>query len=248
MQTYRRAWSRVTVAVVAIGGAVPLVAWCLASPLTFAAAFAAGCVARRLAVRGSVTWPVRRHGGLLVEAAVVDTWEWRVLRVLPALALSAIGWTLLLGSAGLSLLLVDALVGLPLLAAALPGGADRWPDGKRVERVPDTVEHLIRCEVTAGEGAGRPREMEQAAASGRVSPALWPGPRTLLPDLDDTELWHAWEASARVLRQRPDPASVLAILTARARYLDALAERDPEGSGRRLALEEPDDWPVDPPS
>ena len=79
--------------------------------------------------------------------------------------------------------------------------------------------------------------------------ASWPGPRTLLPDLDDDELLHAWESSTRALSLRPGPAALLRIVTARARYLDALAERDPDGVARRLSFGERDDWtPFDPPT
>jgi hypothetical protein len=70
----------------------------------------------------------------------------------------------------------------------------------------------------------------------------WPGPRTLLPDLDDDELQHAWDSSTRALTLGPGPAALLRIVAARARYLDALDERDPEGLARRLAMGEQDHW------
>jgi hypothetical protein len=62
----------------------------------------------------------------------------------------------------------------------------------------------------------------------------------LLPDLDDDELLHAWDASTRALNLRPEPAALLRIVTARARYLDALDERDPDGLADRLAMGERD--------
>jgi hypothetical protein len=37
-------------------------------------------------------------------------------------------------------------------------------------------------------------------------------------------------------------------VAARARYLDALVERDPEGVARRLALGQQDDWTFDSPA
>ena len=73
-------------------------------------------------------------------------------------------------------------------------------------------------------------------------PTSWPGPRTLLPDLDDDELQHAWDSSTRALNLGPAPAALLRIVAARARYLDALDERDPDGLARRLAMGERDHW------
>ena len=214
MQTYRRVWSVASRALVVVGGVVPLVAWCVASPWTFAAALAAACWTPRLAV-----------------PAFVDDRQWQILRLLPGLALAAVGWSMLLGAAGVALLLVDAAFGLPTLAR---DRHNRWPDGLDVGHVPDTVEELVPASSTESAAA--------ATMASMTARASWRGPRTLIPDLDDDELLHAWDSSTHALSLRPGPAALLRIVTARARYLDALDERDPDGSARRLAMGEPDHW------
>jgi hypothetical protein len=149
---------------------------------------------------------------------------------MPAVALAAVGWTVLLGASGVALLLVDAAFGLPIRAG---DRRNRWPDGLDVGRVPDTVEELAPASVT---------NSAAASTTSITSPEPWPGPRTLLPDLDDDELLHAWDASTRALNLRPEPAALLRIVTARARYLDALDERDPDGLAGRLAMGDRDHW------
>ena len=214
VRTYRRAWIVASRVLVAVGGVVPLVIWCIASPWTFAVVLAAGCWACRSAGRTAFT----RVGGRLAEFSLVDVRRWEPLRLLPALALAAVGWSMLAGAAGVALLLVDAAFGLPILAQERLG---RWPDGREVGDIPATVEE----------------------PSYRVSaPMSWPGPRTLLPDLDDDELQHAWDSSTRALSLGPAPAALLRIVAARARYLDALDERDPDGLASRLAMGERDHW------
>jgi hypothetical protein len=44
------------------------------------------------------------------------------------------------------------------------------------------------------------------------------------------------------LRAESDPAARLRIVAARAHYLDALAERDPEGMARQLSMEGSAGW------
>jgi hypothetical protein len=214
VQTYRRAWSGATRALVVMGGVVPLLAWCVASPWTFAAALAVACWAPRPAV-----------------PHFLDARQWQLLRLLPAFALAAFGWSMLLGAAGAALLLVDAAFGLPILAG---DRRDRWPDGQDLSRIPDTIEDLAPASTTESAAA--------RSTTAITAPEPWPGPRTLLPDLDDSELLHAWESSTRALGLRPGPEALLGIVTARARYLEALDERDPDGLARRLAIGERDHW------
>ena len=227
MQMYRRAWSGATRALVVVGAVVPLLAWCVASHWTFAAALAAACWARGLAGRAGSSGAGRQLQHRFAAVPLDDVRDWRLLRLLPALALAALGWSMLLGAAGAGLLLVDVAFGLPILAR---DRLDRWPDGRDVGDIPDTVEELA------------------PAASSESSTALsplsvsWPGPRTLLPDLADDELLHAWESSTRALGLRPGPAALLGIVSARARYLDALDERDPDGLAGRLAMGDRDHW------
>jgi hypothetical protein len=247
VQTYGRVWTWVTLTVAGVGLVTPVVAWCLATPLTFAVALAVACGACRLAGRGTSTEPIRRLGRRLVPAPVVDAGRQRLMQMLPVLAVAAACWSHLLGAPGLALPLVVALLGLPLLLPGRPGCPDQWPDRMSLDDVPEGVEQLVRSDVPAANGTGGAREPEQAARPGPAPHVLWPGPRTLCPDLDDTQLLHAWEASARVLRLHPEAATMLGIVTARARYLDALAERDPDGFGRPLGFEEGEDWTTDPP-
>jgi hypothetical protein len=247
VQTYRRAWSAASLAVVVVGGVVPLLVWCVASPWIFAVALGAACCARGLVVRAASSGVGRRLRQRLAPVPHVDVRVWQLLRLLPAVALAVVGWSLLLGPAGAALLLVDAAFGLPILADVRH---DRWPDGRDVGLIPDTVEELAPASsrelapasseaVTASSEAGAPS----------TTPGSWPGPRTLLPDLDDDELLHAWESSTRALGLRPGPEALLGIVTARARYLDALDERDPDGLARRLVMGDRDCWTsFDPPA
>jgi hypothetical protein len=237
---------------VVVGCVVPLVAWCVVSPWTFAVALAGASWASRIAVRTSWSSVGRRVRHRLAAAPLVDDREWQLVQLLPVLTLAAVGWSMLLGAAGLALLLVDAVFGLPLLAG---DRQDRWPDGDDVGRVPDTVEELTPAgvvevvEVVDGREVVLPGRREEWPAAPTPASAPWPGPRTLLPDLDDEELLHAWESSTRALSLQPGPAALLRIVTARARYLDALAERDPDGVARRLAPGDRDDWTsFDPPT
>jgi hypothetical protein len=181
---------------------------------------------------------VERLRHRLAVAPLVDVRQWQLLRLLPALAFAAVGWSMLLGAAGAALLLVDAAFGLPILAG---DRHHRWPDGRDVGHIPDTVEELAPA--PSEEPASASPE-SAAASSTKLMTALvpWPRPRTLLPDLDDDELLHAWESSTRALGLRPGPEALLGIVTARARYLDALDERDPDGLARRLAMGERDHW------
>jgi hypothetical protein len=240
--TYRRVWIRATRTVVVVGCLGALVVWCLASRWTFAVAMALAWGLWRTNEPDSSSELVRMLRSRAVAASVVEDREWRYLRLLPALVLAGVGWSMLLGAAGAGLLLVDAAFALPILAG---GRHDRWPDGRDVGHVPDTVEELAPTGVEGVVGRG---ELAQPASSGVSSAApsrasvSWPGPRTLMPDLDDEELLHAWDSSTRALELDPGPAALLRIVAARARYLDALAERDPEGLARRIALGQPDDW------
>ena len=227
MQMYRRAWSGATRALVVAGAVVPLLAWCVASHWTFAAALAVACWACGLAVRAGSSGAGRRLMHRFAAVPLVDVRDWRLLRLLPALALAALGWSMLLGAAGAALLLVDVVFGLPIVAR---DRQDRWPDGRDVGDIPDTVEELAPAS-----------SKESAAASSPVS-VSWPGSRTLLPDLADDELLHAWESSTRALGLRPGPEALLGIVSARARYLDALDERDPDGLAGRLAMGDRDHW------
>ena len=210
----------------AVGGVVPLVVWCIASPWTFAAALAAGCWACGSAGRAAST----RVGRRLAEVSGVDVRHGQLLRLLPAFAIAAAGWGMLAGAAGPALLLVDAALGLPILVGER---LHRWPDGRDESHIPDTAEELAPV---------AHRASSEVSSASSPEPVSWPGPRTLLPDLDDDELQHAWDSSTRALNLGPAPAALLRIVAARARYLDALDERDPDGLASRLAMGERDHW------
>jgi len=220
VRTYRRAWLGASRALVAVGAVVSLVIWCIASPWTFAGAIAAGC------------WACGSAG----RAAFARAGQWGLLWLLPAVALATVGWSMLAGPAGAALLLVAAAFGLPILAHERLG----WlPDRPDVDHVPDTVEELSHP--TSSEVRSTTSSTARSPASS-PAPTSWPGPRTLLPDLDDDELQHAWDSSTRALNLGPAPAALMRIVAARARYLDALDERDPDGLARRLAMGERDHW------
>jgi len=179
-----------------------------------------------------------------------DDREWDLLRLLPSFVLTVFGWTVLLSSGGLALLLVTVAFVMPHVVVTL----QRWrPDRLGLGPVPDTVEQLSPTNlVTTVDVLGRlegrlDQDAGHTVTVGEYRAALlrcdaWSGPRTLLPDLDDGELMHAWECSTRALSLRPEPAVLLRIATARGRYLDAMAERDPTTVSRLLARSEQDDW------
>jgi hypothetical protein len=157
-----------------------------------------------------------------------------------AFLVSALGWHLLLGGAGTALVLVDALLGLPLLLPVGPSLQSEFEAFKEFEGIrpnapPDLPEPRSALDVVTSE-PDRPTSAPTApTAPTEVEKRR--GPRTLLPGLSDTELWHAWRASARALLVESNPAARLRIVAARSHYLDALAERDPEWMARQLSTE-----------
>jgi hypothetical protein len=56
-------------------------------------------------------------------------------------------------------------------------------------------------------------------------------------NLSNAELSHAWRASYRALGRSHDPRELARIAAARARYLDAVQERDPAGFARWVCSE-----------
>ena len=253
MQAYRCAWTRVTVVVLASGAVVLVVAWALASPRTLAAALALSWLATRASRPIRSLRAVGRRWLRLAgapqehEAATLRGVGW-----LSAFLVSALGWHLLLGGAGTALLLVDALLGLPLL---LPVGASlqsEFEAFKEFEGIPpaepvDVPEPRSAVDVVTSAADRTPTvptvptvPTEPAELAEPNAPPGFEarrGPRTLLPGLSDTELWHAWRASGRALRVESNPAARLRIVAARSHYLDALAERDPEWMARQLSME-----------
>ena len=246
MQAYRCAWTRVTVVVLAAGSVVLIGAWALASPRTLAATLAIWWLATR------ATGPTRSLRALFrrwlrlagtpeqLEAATA-----RGVGLLAAFLVSAIGWHLLLGGAGTALVLVDALLGLPLL---LPVGASLQSEfeafkefeGIRPAEPVDVPQPRSAVDVVTIEPDSPLAPTVPTVPTEPIAPTGGEdrrGPRTLLPGLSDTELWHAWRASAQALRVESNPAARLRIVAARSHYLDALAERDPEWMARQLSVE-----------
>ena len=157
-----------------------------------------------------------------------------------AFLVSALGWHLLLGGAGTALVLVDALLGLPLLL----------PVGTSIQSEFEAFKEFKEIRSTEPVDVPEPRSANDVGTSEPDRPTSAPtaaiaptgveeqrGTRTLLPGLSDTELWHAWRASARALQVESNPAARLRIVAARSHYLDALAERDPQWMARQLTME-----------
>jgi hypothetical protein len=227
--TYRVAWSRASTVVLAFGALVLAALWAVGSPWTFAAALALAWMAERL------RWPalsvrcLRRCWQHQVGTALPEAWRVSLLVLLPAFLLAAVGWTMLLGGTGTVVVLIDALLGLPLIYPQDGPVPRSTTTAEMVERVgPGTVVDLV----TASGGAG-------GVAAGL---AQWSGPRTLLPALSDTELWHAWQESTRALRHDLTADARMRIVAARARYLDALIERDPGRIAAHFAADASGDW------
>ena len=123
-----------SLALVAVGGVVSLLIWCIASPWTFALAVAAACWARGSAGRTASTQVGRWLRGRLAEVPLVGIGHGQLLRLLPTVALAAVGWSILLGAAGAALLLVDAAFGRYAREATDFAGGRRLSTSERVER------------------------------------------------------------------------------------------------------------------
>jgi hypothetical protein len=225
-QTYRRAWAGITRIVLVVGGVVPIAIWAVVSPWTLATILVAGLLVRRLGLSRRSVEALGRICREHVSASAHGAVGIRVLGLLPAFLLAALGWNVVLGGSGTAIVLVDALLGLPLLLVDEAAAAPPLP----------TVEEP--CWAMPVDVVTTTRELDDAAAGFDG----WTGPRTLLPDLSDAELWHAWRASSRALDLEPNGQARLLIVSARSRYLDALAERDPEGLARRLGTDGTSDW------
>jgi hypothetical protein len=145
---------------------------------------------------------------------------------------------------------LDLIAGVPLLVR-------RTPRPDRAPVMPDiwTVEVMLAATVggvmpdpPGGPSVPRPRSPVVDAALERSVDALFdPAPTATVGEvardrpglirLSNIELSHAWRASYRALRIAEDPRDRARIAAARARYLDALQERDPAGFARWVSSE-----------
>ena len=155
----------------------------------------------------------------------------RATAALPVLTVACLGLDAIFGAAGFLLVLLVGLAGLPLL---LPRHA------------PLTVADILAEEAAPEPGRAEPARraapaLGPAARGSRASPRPEAAVTTPTPDpvagadpgeLTRTELCHAWQASYRAMLMSVDPAERARIAAARGRYLDALAEWDPDGFTR----------------
>ena len=227
MDAYRKVWICLAVAVLGLGLAAAAVQLALMSPAASAVLLVVAVVLTRAAGR----LPARVRD--LVEEHLTGpdaTLEVRATAALPVLTVACLGLDAIFGAAGFLLVLLVGLARLPLL---LPRHA------------PLTV-----ADILAEESAPEPTESSQSAqpAHPPQPPQPWvPRARgeaavtTPTPDpaadpdsgeLTPSELCHAWQASYRAMLMSADPAERARIAAARGRYLDALAEWDPDGFTR----------------
>ena len=234
-QAYRCVWVRASAVVLAVGGLVLAAVWAIGSPWTFAAVLALGWLAQHLRLPSRSARALRQVWEHHAGPALPDPSCAYLLALLPAFLLAAVGWNILLGGAGTVIVLADGLLGLPLIYL------DDDPEPR------STTPTTTTSPTELAEWVGSGTVVDLVATSieaGDEAPGLaeWSGPRTLLPALSDTELWHAWKASTHALGCDLSAEARARIVAARARYLDALIERDPDGLAGRLAADAPLDW------
>lgn len=224
MQTYRYGWIVATRVVVVTGTVALVVSWAVADPWSLAIALAAGWLARCVARRA---WPAdggRAAVKQMLETPMEDTVSRRLVIALPTFFVATLGWSLLLGGGGVLLVLLDALIGWPLLLSDDDYEA-RVQFGPDHETLP-----IMADQILASPDGSAALTTAKAVSSGRC---------TQLSSLSDAELWHAWQESGRALQDHPDAAGRLRIVAARAIYLDALAERDPAALDWLLGVDGP---------
>ena len=148
------------------------------------------------------------------------TLEVRATAALPVLTIACLGLDAVFGAAGFQLVLLVCLAGVPLL---LP------------RHSPLTVADIL-AESTPADRAepSQPADPPQSwVPRARDADATTSSPDA--GELSPTELCHAWQASYRAMLMSADPAERARIAAARGRYLDALAEWDPDGFARWTA-------------
>lgn len=221
LRTYADVWWRVALAVVAVGGSVSALRAAFAAPGACAALLAVVLVVRRLlrVARSSPPAPA--------PAVAPEVWRVGLLMLVGGTAFlsAAIGWDALVGGVGDLVVIGVALAGVPLLyREGLVGGAAAPAGGASA---PPWAEPALRDEVARAIGSS-------SSWPARQPPGARPTRPVLLPGLTDEELWHAWHASTGALHRAASPALRLRIVAVRARYLDALVERDPTGFAAQL--------------
>ena len=223
MDVYRKVWTWLAVAVLGLGLAAAAVQLALISPLASAVLLVVAVVltqaSRRLPTR--VRDLVRSH-----VSGPDATLEVRATAALPVLTVACLGLDAMFGAAGFRLRAARRPRRAPAAAAAArPAHGGRHPGrGGGARRC--RAEPARRAAPAVG-----PRARGAAAATTPMTSAS--STRGRDPgELSRTELCHAWQASYRAMLMSVDPAERARIAAARGRYLDALAEWDPDGFAR----------------
>ena len=224
MDAYRRVWICLAVAVLGLGLAAAAVQLALMSPAASAVLLVAGVVLARAAHR----LPARARD--LVDEHLTGpdaTLEVRATAALPGLTVACLGLDAIFGAAGFLLVLLVGLTGLPLL---LPRHAPLTvADILAEDSAPERSESSRPAQPAESPQPWVPRARGEAAVTTPTpDPVAGPHPGELTP----SELCHAWQASYRAMLMSVDPAERARIAAARGRYLDALAEWDPDGFTR----------------
>ena len=231
MDAYRKVWTCLAAAVLGLGLAAAAVQLSLTSPAASVVLLVVAVVLTRMSHR----LPARFRDLVRSHVSGPDaTLEVRATAALPVLTVACLGLDAIFGAAGFRLVLLVALTGLPLLVP---------------RHVPLTVADILAEEAAPGQ-AGRGESSQPAEppqpwvprARGDVAtttPEPTPVPESASDpapgELTPTELCHAWQASYRAMLMSVDPAERARIAAARGRYLDALAEWDPDGFARWTA-------------
>jgi hypothetical protein len=221
LRTYADVWWRVALVVAAVGGSVSALRAAFASPGACAALLAVVLVVRRLLRAARSARPAQ------APAVAPEAWRAGMLMLVGGTAFlsTAIGWDALVGGVGDLVVIGVALAGVPLLYGE---GLLRGPAARAARlTAPLPAQPALGDEVLRADGPS-------SSWPARRPPGARETGRVLLPGLTDEELWHAWHASTGALQRASSPAVRLRIVAVRARYLDALVERDPTGFAAQL--------------
>jgi len=221
MDAYRKVWTCLAVAVLGLGLAAASVQLALISPAASAVLLVVAVALTRLSRR----LPARARDLVHEHLTGPDaTLEVRATAALPALTVACLGLDAIFGAAGFLLVALVGLAGLPLL---LPRHAPLTvADILAEEAAPE------RSESSQPAQPFQPRLPRARGDATVTTPTPDPVADANPGELTRSELCHAWQASYRAMLMSVDPAERARIAAARGRYLDALAEWDPDGFTR----------------
>jgi hypothetical protein len=224
-------WWAVTRVVVGLGAGL-FAAWALlVMPWPMSVLLALTAVGLSAGAKVAGGWRHLVPRDLVPRELVPVDWATRwPVGLLTAAPFACAGWHVLLGGQGVAMVGADLLVGLPVLLRSIQ--RTEQPVGHGVPMWQPTVPGRLTL---GADLVPKPRRRGSAPHGlDDLSPALGsasqpsPDEPRLLEQLSDAELRHAWQSSCRALLMVHDPVGTQRIVLARARYLDAMEQRDPD--------------------